>query len=222
MSKVLLPQAFWFRLSAGCPRVAELPRCSASAGLLDLPASCTLPDLAALDYRASWASVRAGWNPGGLGISIHADGSASRPAQGGDRPEGFADVNLWIDTRDTRNVSRATRFCHRFSARLKLGRDRKSLNVELGQRAIARALADAPLCSPEVLSSRAELSRSGWRLEIFLPAAALHGFDPDTNRRLGFAYQVTDHEREDQFLGVGRDFPIGENPSMWATLELEG
>ena len=56
---------------------------------------------------------------------------------------------------------------------------------------------------------------------MFLPAKALHGFDPETNRRLGFAFQVSDAEREDQFLGVGRDFPIGENPSLWSTLELK-
>jgi len=42
---------------------------------------------------------------------------------------------------------------------------------------------------------------------------ALNGFDPETNRRLGFAHQVTDPEREDQFLGVGREFPIAEDPS---------
>ena len=82
-------------------------------------------------------------------------------------------------------------------------------------------MADAPIASPDVLSMHAELSRAGWLLELFLPARALHGFDPETNRRLGFAYQVSDHEREDQFLGVGRDFPLGENPSLWATLELQ-
>ena len=87
--------------------------------------------------------------------------------------------------------------------------------------AIARAVADAPISPPDVLSTRAELTRAGWLLELFLPARALHGFDPETNRRLGFAYQVSDHEREDQFLGVGRDFPLGENPSLWATLELQ-
>ena len=53
-----------------------------------------------------------------------------------------------------------------------------------------------------------------------LPAEALNGFDPDTNRRLGFAYQVTDPDRGDQFLGVGREFPVAEDPSLWATLEL--
>ena len=63
--------------------------------------------------------------------------------------------------------------------------------------------------------------RKAWKLELFIPAAALNGFDPETNRRLGFAYQVADYVRDDQFLGVGRDFPIGENPSLWATLVLQ-
>jgi hypothetical protein len=160
-----------------------------------------------------------GWNPKGLGIMVLADGRGGTSA-GPDRPEGFGNVNVWIDTRDTRNVSRATRFCHRFAAHLTLGSDRKSLQVELGQRAIARAVADAPISAPDLLSARAELNRSGWVLELFLPTQALHGFDPETNRRLGLAFQVSDHEREDQFLGVGREFPIGENPSLWATLEL--
>lgn len=220
MSHSLLPQAFWFRLAASCPRVDEMPRQEKRGGLLDLPDDCALPDLSSLDARSSWASVRVGWNPQGLGIAVHVQGLGSQTASP-DRPEGFADVNVWVDTRDTRNVSRATRFCHRFAAHLKLARDGKKLQVQASQRAIARAVADAPICSPDLLSARAGLTRSGWTLELFLPAQALHGFDPDTNRRLGFAYQVSDHEREDQFLGVGRDFPIGENPSLWATLELE-
>jgi hypothetical protein len=164
--------------------------------------------------------VRVGWNALGLGIAVLCDTSEMKKPNA-DRPEGFADVNVWIDTRDTRNVSRATRFCHRFLAHLTLGKDRKSLDVEVTQKLIGRAVADAPLCSPEILTARTDQTRSGWILELFLPARALNGFDLDTNRRLGFAYQVSDHEREDQFLGVGRDFPLGENPSLWATLELQ-
>jgi hypothetical protein len=71
------------------------------------------------------------------------------------------------------------------------------------------------------IEARADLNRAGWTLEVFLPASVLNGFDPETNRRLGFAYQVSDHLREDQFLAVGRDFPIGENPSLWSTIELK-
>lgn len=221
MSSLLLPQAFWFRVAASAPRVDGVPRAGGAGPLLDLPKSCAIPDLAALDGRESWANVRVGWNPEGLGIAIEADGLGMN-VKSPERPEGFANVSLWIDTRDTRNVARATRFCHRFHARLTLGRDKKTLKTEVEQRPIARATADAPIAPPSDLLHRAELLKKGWKLEIFLPAKALHGYDPDVNRRLGFAYQVSDAEREDQFLGVGRDFPVGENPGLWSTLELKG
>jgi hypothetical protein len=220
MGKPLLPQAFWFRLAVRCPRVDGIPRKEGRGLLLDLPEPCTLPDLGQLGEHESWASIRAAWNPSGLGFAILANAPKGAVLKA-DRPEGFAHVNLWIDTRDTRNVSRATRFCHRFAAQLTLGRDRKGLDVEVSQRAIARAVADAPICDPSLIAARAGLTREGWLLEVFLPSGALNGFDPETIRRLGFAYQVCDHEREDQFLGVGREFPIGENPSLWATLELQ-
>ena len=219
VSSALLPQAFLFRVAASCPKVEVIPRLDSKAALLDLPDACALPSLAALDNRDSWASVRAGWNAEGLGISVHADGLGP-DALDVDRPEGFAAVSLWIDTRDTRNVSRATRHCHRFEVRLTLSPNRKNLSATVEQRPIARATADAPLASPDLLVARATLLKIGWTLELFLPARALNGYDPETNRRLGFAYQVSDHQRVDQFLGVGRDFPIGENPSLWATLEL--
>src|SRR6516165_3689979 len=158
MAKSLLPQAFWFRLCAPCPRVNEIPRDGRREGLLGLPATCSVPELSTLEHRASWASVRAAWNLQGLGIAILAQTPPGLAAQNADRPEGFADVNLWIDTRDTRDVSRATRFCHRFSVRLTLTRDRKNLDVAINQRPIARAVADAPICSPNLLRSHAELN----------------------------------------------------------------
>jgi len=218
-TKPLLPQVFWFRIAVPCSRVEDIPRPADPVRLLDLPSGCTLPDLGQLEGRAGWAQVRVGWNARGLGITVLAEGLPDQQLAR-DRPEGFAVVQVWVDTRDTRNVSRATRFCHRFTARLELVGSRRLLSVDVSQRPIARAMADAPLCRAELLLARAELGRSGWMLELFLPAPALNGFDPDTNRRLGFAYQIADHVRDDQFLGVGRDFPIGENPSLWATLEL--
>ena len=181
--------------------------------------SCALPDLQPLENSPRWAEVRLGWNTQGLGITVSSDGVS--PQQLAERrPEGFAVAQFWIDTRDTRNVSRATRFCHRFIVRIDRGDSRVRLQAQVTQRPIARAMADAPISRGDDIPLRVELSRTGWLLELFLPTEVLNGFDPDTNRRLGFAYQIADHVREDQFLGVGRDFPIGENPSLWATLEL--
>lgn len=220
MTKPLLPQAFWFRFAFQAPRVEGIPRLGASPGLLDLPASCALPDLRELEGQASWAQVRVGWNPKGLGVMVLAEG-VSEQQLALDRPEGFANVQFWVDTRDARDVARATRFCHRFAAHITLsGSEKRRLEVVAEQRAVARALADAPLCRRESISASATLRRSGWVLEVFLPASTLNGFDPELNRRFGFAYQVSDQIREDQFLGVGRDLPIGENPSLWSTLVL--
>ena len=217
MSTPLLPQAFWFRVAVLCPKVDDIPR--AKGRLLDLPEACLLPDLGALEGRPSWARVRVGHNASGLGVAFEVSDKAGPISPEPERASGVDGVQVWIDTRDTRNVHRATRFCHRFAASLVPGSGR-SLVAEVAQKPIARAVADAPIAKAGSVQARAERTLAGWRLELFFPAEVLNGFDPETSRRLGFYYQVTDPDRGDQFLGVGREFPIGEDPSLWATLTL--
>ncbi len=93
----------------------------------------------------------------------------------------------------------------RFSARLK----------------IHRALQDALLCSPSDVLLRSHRLKSGYRLEAFLPAAVLNGYDPDQNRRLGFFYAIRDAELGEQLLSAGAVFPYPEDPSLWSVLELK-
>jgi hypothetical protein len=219
MTTPLLPQAFWFRLAVPCRRSDGLPRIGPRERLLDLPVGCRLPATPPLEGLAAWADVRVAWNPGGLAVAVETIDRAGTPPRE-DRPEGMDGIQVWVDTRDTRTNSRATKFCHRFVARLRGLGTRGPLGVEVAQKPIARAIADAPTCRPGALTATAEKLKNGWRIELFLAAEALHGFDPETNRRLGFAYQVSDPDREDQFFGVGREFPVGENPSLWSTLEL--
>ncbi len=216
----LIPQAFWFRLAVPCRRVDGVPRAAEKGPLLDLPESCLVVPTVELEGREPWSAVRVAWNPGGLAIQVDVTGKRAKIHHDPYLADASDGVQLWIDTRDTRDVHRATRFCHRFSAVLVPDGAKKAVGVQFAQKPIHRALADAPLADPTSIRARAEATKDGWRLELFLAAEALNGFDPDTNRRLGLAYQVTDPDRGDEFLTVGRDFPIGEDPSLWATLEL--
>ncbi len=219
MNNTLIPQTFWFRLAIPCRRIDTIPQRDIRSRMGELPASNVLPDMQTLEPgETSWTRVGVAWNPRGIGISVRAIGAKpGKPAEV--HPDGFANIQIWIDTRDTRNVSRATRFCHRFAARLSLRRG-KELAVETSRRAIARAIADPPVNNADISDAVAELTSTGWQFDWFIPADALHGFDPETNRRLGFAYQISDFVRDDQFLTIGREFPVGENPGLWTTLEL--
>jgi hypothetical protein len=218
----LIPQAFWFRLSVPCPRIDGLPKSGEKGRLLDLPESCRLLRTPLLEGKEPWSEVRAAWNPNGLAFQVEVTGKVGPIFHDPVMADASDGIQLWIDTRDTRDVHRGTRFCHRFSAVLVPDKAKITVAVAFEQKPIHRALADAPLARPDSIRARAEATKKGWRLELFLAAEALNGFDPDTNRRLGLAYQVTDPDRGAEFLTVGRDFPIGEDPSLWATLELQG
>jgi hypothetical protein len=215
----LIPQAFWFRLAIPCRRLDDLPRAGQRGRLLNLPASCALPAAARLEGREPFADVRAAWNPRGLALSIQVQGKKG-PIQRDPADPNFIDgVHLGIDTRDTRDVHRATRFCHRFSA-IFTPEKGPSASLDVTQKTIHRAMADAPKARPESILSRAEIRRDGWLVELFFKAESLNGYDPENNRRLGLMVHVVEPSQGDQFLTVGREFPIDQDPSLWATLEL--
>jgi len=121
--------------------------------------------------------------------------------------------------RDTRTIHRATRYCHQFYF-LPTGAGPDRDQPACGQWKINRALEDAPLASADELLYVCRPQTGGYRMEIFLPAAVLYGFDPESNRRLGFFYTVRDAELGEQTLGLGPEFPFWEDPSLWSTLEL--
>ncbi len=77
------------------------------------------------------------------------------------RPEGFAEVHFWIDTRDTRDVSRATRFCHHFVIKL-LGKGSRKLDRQRCAAPDRGAIADAPIYRGDLISVGAELTKTGW------------------------------------------------------------
>ena len=86
---------------------------------------------------------------------------------------------------------------------------------------ITRARGDAPLADPKQILTAVETITDGYRLEVWLSAEVLSGYDPAASSRLGFYYAVRDSELGDQFLSVGPEFPFAHDPSLWCTLELD-
>ena len=68
---------------------------------------------------------------------------------------------------------------------------------------------------------RGRSKKTGYRVEAFLPAAVLNGFDPEQNPRLGFFLAVRVAELGDHLLSGGPEFPYWEDPSLWSVLELK-
>ncbi len=216
MSEILLPQRFLFRFAAPCRYCAKLWT-KRGAGL---DASYSLPSLADLEGRSSFADVRAGWSSQGLAFTVIVDSKRVKPWCRHEQPDDSDGLHLWIDTRDVHDVHRATRFCHALYF-LPAGGGAKYDRPVAGAVTIHRAQANARAIPPEQLELVASLGPKGYRLDAFIPADALTGFDPEEHPRLGFQYAVKDRELGAQTFAAGAPLPYDEDPSLWATLELK-
>ncbi|HKB41066.1 MAG TPA: hypothetical protein VKD72_31855 [Gemmataceae bacterium] len=214
----LVPHQFLFRVAYPCRYLKDIPR-EEDDSLLELPAECGLDNFAAMDGRRNFADVRLAWNELGLGVQVEVRGKAQPPQGDIARPRASDGVTLWVDTRDARTSHRASRYCHQFHF-LPTGGGPDHDEPVFTQTKIHRALHDAPLVSPASVPFRCRRERNGYVVEAFLPAPALHGFDPEQNRRLGIFYAVRDAELGEQTLGVDAEFPFVEDPSLWSVLEL--
>jgi hypothetical protein len=211
----VLPTSFLFRYGFPVPQVE-----TAGAALpLELPVECRLPFPAALDERSPFADLKLAWNAGGLGVSVVVAGKRRPPQCDLRQPTESDGLQVWIDTRDTQTIHRASRFCHHFCV-LPTGGGRKKQTPVAVQLPIARAKEDAPLVESAAIPVFAELRSDGYRLDVWIPAEALNGFDPESVPRLGFFYLLRDSEAGDQTLTVGDEFPYPHDPSVWSTLEL--
>jgi hypothetical protein len=215
----LVPARFLVRFSLVCPYVKGMPLPGKSGPLIDLPESARLAAAPDLDGVTEFADVRLGWNDLGLGVSVAVTGKKNPPAGDRDRPRSSDGLTLWLDTRDARTSHRATRFCHQFHLLAAGGGPDKDQPAFL-QSKINRALQDAPLCDVSGVPFHGTRTKSGYRLEAFLPAAALAGYDPDQHPSLGVYYAVRDQDLGDQTLTLPGEFPFSDDPSLWPTLEL--
>lgn len=215
----LVPTPFLFRYSLPAQQVKGLPK-RAKTSLLALPESCSLPDLRQIDDEDHFGDVRVGWNAKGIGVSALVTGRTAPLACDSKRPAESDGLQIWIDTRNTQNIHRASRFCHHFCF-LPASKNGKPERPFATQLEIARAREETKLADGKSLSVLVNAKKGGYLLEAWIPAKCLTGFDPEATPRLGFYYYLRDSELGDQFLTVGDEFPFANDPSLWSTLELQ-
>jgi len=214
----LLPNRFLVRLLYSSPYVKDMPLDDEDS-LIELPETARLDPFADLDDAPNFADVRLGWNETGLGLTVEVKGKENYPIGDADRPRQSDGVTLWIDTRGDRTSHRALRTCHQFHF-LAAGGGANKDEPAFVQTKIHRALQDAALATSADVPFRSERVKGGYRIEAFLSANVLAGFDPDQHARLGVFYAVRDFEKGEQTPGADSDFPFAEDPSLWASLEL--
>lgn len=214
MNQLVTP-SFLFRWSFSVPQVKSLP--GRTGRLVDLPDACRLPALGELDGRRDFADIRLGWNQAGLGVCVEVRGRTKKVIAAADEMNHSDGLTIWIDTRNTQGVHRATKFCHQFCL-LPMGAGRKGQDPVAVQIPLARAREESTM-DTSLVELQSSVEKDGYRLEAWFPAAAFVGFDPATSPRLGFHYRVRDLEFGDQTL-IGSEFPAESDPSLWQTLEL--
>lgn len=213
----LLPPAFLFRFAVPISFVD--PAGTTKAGTLPLPESARVAMPSVMDDAEPFVALSLGWNDNGLAISLTVTGKRKPPECDLRNPTESDGLQIWIDTRDTQSIHRASRFCHHFCA-MPAGSSRGKKEPVVVQQPIARAKEDAPIADSEAIPIAVELTVDGYRLDLFLPAAVLNGYDPEASPRLGFYACVKDRELGDQVWSVGAEFPYAHDPSLWSTLEL--
>jgi hypothetical protein len=215
MNESLLPSRLLFRYAVPCRHREPLW----SAKGVDLGEEFRLPDLGQLESRSGFADFRVAWSHEGLALDVRV-GNKRLPVWCRDnRLEDSDSLQVWIDTRDTHNIHRASRFCHRFIF-LPAGGGRQYADPVADQLLIDRARENARPIRPGQIQIKAVVRAEGYQLSAFLPAAALTGFQPDEHPRLGFTYRLFDREFGEQTFSASSELPFTADPSLWATLEL--
>jgi hypothetical protein len=212
----LIPATMLYQFLIDCHRLDPEP---AGSKPVELDESFALPAFGELDGARTFAEFRAAWSVSGLWFDLRVEGKQQalwcRPTQVLESDG----LSLWIDTRDTRNIHRASRYCH-WLVCLPAGGGRSRNEPLTSMLKINRAREFPRTFSSFRMSCVAKVRSDGYSMAIHLPGSSLEGWNPSEHPRIGFSYLVADRELGQQSLSIGSGFPIAEDPTLWQTLRL--
>ena len=214
----LIDPAFLFRFGVDLQR-HDL-KWSPGKGLR-LPESCRLawPQTVNEPTGSEPPDLRMAWDDAGIGITTSVRGKRSAAWCRDSRPEDSDGVGLWIDTRGSAGVHRASKYCHRFAI-LPAGGGSQRSDACVVWLPVHRARANPKPVDADKLSVHAVERHDGYDLSAFFPAAQLTGYDPGNHGRISIHVALRDRELGDRHLTIGDPYPVEEDPSLWTAATL--
>lgn len=216
MAEMLIPPSFVFNIALPCYHFDGKWSKSGTA-LTDRHVIASFD--AELNLGPRFAELRLGWNESGIFVNLRTTGKKQAPWCRETRIEDSDGLSLLIDTRNTHNIHRASRFCHRF-ALLPQGSGRLLNEPTAKLVDINRARENPKPAAAKSLLVHSEKRIDGYILSAFIDAQAITGFDPVEHPLLGFSYAIVDRELGWQTFHLGPEFPFLSDPSLWGTVEL--
>jgi hypothetical protein len=185
-----------------------------------LPDEAILPCLSAeLAGQAKFAQVRLAVGKDALFLQADVQGKQKLPWCRESRMEDSDGLHVWIDTRNSREIHRATKYCSRFGFS-PMGRGPKADLPFVGWAPINRARENPSPPPDDQMAIRARITEGRYRLVAALHFDALAGLDLADFPTVGFYFAVADRELGWQSLALQPDLPVMDNPSLWAQLKL--
>jgi hypothetical protein len=185
---------------------------------------CMIPAFSSLSSARRFAEAYIAWSPAGIFFQVIlkafgpdiADTKATNM-----NPNGYR-CSLYLDTRWSPDVHRATSFCHRFD--FILIRPTKSMPEQRGHGELApiqRARAAPADVHPKDISVSTYLMTGGYEIKAFLPAETLTGYSPEEFQDVGVFYTINDLIYGNQIMARTLQSPYFEDPSVWCHGKLQ-
>ena len=162
---------------------------------------------------------RIGWNETGLLFSLTVSGKKQLIWCRTTQPDESDGIQICLDTRNVKDIHRASRFCHRLLF-MPSGKGQDFSQPAVMWLPIHRAREHPNPIDLQQIRMQCKISPEGYRLNIALPGKVLTGFDPEEHPNLGFHFSVMDREYGNSYFLVAPPFPHDQDPSLWETLAM--
>lgn len=126
-------------------------------------------------------------------------------------------IELFIDTRNLKSAGYVTKFCHHFVVfPMKID--------DFYIQEVTRFRSDDThvLSLAKDFEVQTEAKKDSYKINLFIPAFCLYGFDIEKFQRLGFTFRVNRMGKESQNFSLSpKEFVIERNPYFWSNLILK-